>query len=223
MRVLVGCEESQVVTTAFRARGHEAYSCDLVSTRGEHPEWHIKGDIRGVLVRDSVQSILHENSGSEWDLGIFFVPCTDLAVSGARWFPQKRADGSQRQAIEFFLDCFNANIPKIAIENPINIMCGKRTYIKKHFPDLYEKAKVLPEPQIIQPWMFGHMEQKTTCLWLKGLPPLKETNNVYDAMMKLPERERQRIHYMSPGSNRARDRSVTYRGVADAMAGQYSF
>ena len=221
MRVLVGCEESQVVCKAFRALGHEAYSCDLVPTRGDHPEWHIQWDINSVLVRDSVQSILHGGSGTDWDMMIVFVPCDHLAVSGARWFEEKRADGRQRTAIEFFLRMFNADIPLIAIENPIGIMSGKREYLKKHFPDLYEKAKLLPDPQIIQPWMFGHMEQKSTCLWLNGLPPLKETNNVYDEMMKLPKSERERIHHMPPGECRSRDRAVTYSGIAKAMSEQW--
>jgi len=221
--VLVACEESQVVTAAFRAKGHEAYSCDIVSTRGDHPEWHIQGDVLEALWNDhhllQTKDLIWNPSG--WDLGIFFVPCTHLAVSGARWFPEKRANGTQRKAIEFFLKCFNANIPKIAIENPIGILSGKKNYVKEHFPDLYERAKSLPDPQIIQPWMFGHPEQKSTCLWLKGLPELKQTNNVYGEMMKLPRKERERVWYASPGENRARDRAVTYRGVAEAMSEQW--
>jgi hypothetical protein len=140
---------------------------------------------------------------------IAFVPCDHLAVSGARWFPEKRKDGRQRAAIEFFLKCFNSNIPHICIENPIGIMSGKREYLKKWYPDLYEKAKSLPEPQIIQPWMFGHGETKATCLWLKNLPLLKPTNIV--------DGREARVHKMAPGPNRSRDRAVTYAGVAKGM------
>jgi hypothetical protein len=226
MKILVGCEESQIVTSAFRAKGHEAYSCDIMPTRGEHPEWHIKKDLMEVMGhphRYGNQPYYSLNGATwKWDLGIFFVPCDHLAVSGARWFEEKRNDGRQRAAIEFFLKCFNADIPKIAIENPINIMSGKKDYLKKWYPDLYEKAKSLPKPQIIQPWMFGHMEQKATCLWLKGLLPLKETNNVYDEMMKLPRKERERVWHMAPGPDRARDRAVTYAGIGKAMSEQWS-
>lgn len=224
MRVLIGCEESQVVTSAFRAKGHEAYSCDIVPTRGEHPGWHIQLDIHDVL-KDPDYAYWCSNGvlpqAMKWDLGIFFPPCDHLAVSGARWFEEKRNDGRQGAAIEFFLKCFNANIPRICIENPINIMSGKKEYLKKWYPDLYEKAKDLPEPQIVQPWMFGHMEQKSTCLWLKGLPHLEETNNVYAEMMKLTRKERERVWHMAPSPTRARDRAVTYAGIAKAMSEQW--
>ena len=148
MRVLVACEFSQIVTKAFRKKGHDAYSCDLLPTEG-NPDWHIQGDVLKILDND-------------WDMMIAFPPCTHLAVSGARWFKEKQKDGRQQKAIEFFLKLINAPIKKIAVENPICIMS---TIYKK--PD-----------QIIQPWMFGHGETKATCLWLKNLPVLKPTNIV---------------------------------------------
>lgn len=200
MRVLVACEFSGRVRDAFRALGHNAYSCDLLNTETPGPHYH--GDVLEFL-----------DSDSEWDLMVAFVPCDHLAVSGARWFAEKRASGVQRKAIEFFLKIWNAPIDKICIENPIGIMSGKRNYLKEHFPDLYEKAKVLPKPQIIQPWQFGHGETKATCLWLKNLPKLVPTNIV--------EGREQRVHKMAPGPNRAKDRSRTYPGIAAAMAEQW--
>jgi hypothetical protein len=183
MKVLVACEESQAVTIAFRNRGHEAYSCDLLPCSGGHPEWHIQGDAIEQLKR-------------EWDLVVAFPPCTDLAVSGARWFPQKRADGRQQRSIEFFMHFANYS-GRIAIENPIGIM-----------------SSVWRKPdQIIQPWQFGHGETKATCLWLKGLPLLKPTNIV--------EGREGRIWKMPPSADRGKLRSKTYEGIARAMAEQW--
>ncbi len=147
-RILVACEESQEVAKAFRACGHEAWSCDLLPCSGGRPEWHIVGDVLDVL-------------GQSWDAVIAFPPCTDLAASGARWFAEKQADGRQQKAIEFFLR-FTKLPCKWAIENPVGIM--SRLYRK---PD-----------QIIQPWQFGHGETKATCLWLSGLPKLQSTQVV---------------------------------------------
>lgn len=132
-----------------------------------------------------------------WDLMIAFPPCDDLAVSGARWFPEKIATGRQQRSIAFFLSLAQANIPKIAIENPIGIMS---THYRK--PD-----------QIIQPWQFGHPEVKSTCLWLKGLPKLTPTSIV--------DGREPRIWKMAPGPNRKRDRAETFEGVAKAMAEQW--
>ena len=185
MKVLIACEFSGIVREAFKARGHDAWSCDLLPT--EIPGQHQQGDIRELT----------------WypyglDLIIAHPPCTDLAVSGARWFPEKRANGSQQKAIEFFMwfaeeiDC-----PKICIENPIGIMST-----------LYRKPD-----QIIQPWQFGHGETKATCLWLQGLPKLEPTNIVSG--------REQRIHNMPPGPDRWKERSRTYQGIADAMADQW--
>lgn len=135
------------------------------------------------------------NPSWKWDMVIAFPPCTHLAVSGARWFKFKRK--VQKEAIQFFMDLVNAPIPKIAIENPISIMS---TYYRK--PD-----------QIIQPWQFGHGETKATCLWLKGLPKLQPTNIV--------DGREQRVHKMSLSKDRGKLRSITYQGIADAMAKQW--
>ena len=194
MRVLVACEESQRVCQAFRDHGHDAYSCDILSTSGDHPEWHIQGRAELYFY------------WRDWDLMIAFPPCTNLAVSGAAWFAEKIKDGRQQAAIDFFMEFVNADIPKIAIENPVGIMS---TVYRK--PD-----------QIIQPWMFGHPEQKKTCLWLKGLPKLYptstslecENNRTHAKMMKLPRKERERIHYLSPSRERAKIRSKTFLGIA---------
>ena len=151
MKILIGCEESQAVTIEFRKLGHEAYSCDLKACTGGHPEWHIQDDLLKVIARGG------------WDMLIAFPPCTHLAVSGAKHFDIKRKDGRQASAIKFFMDCVNAPIHKIAIENPVGIMATEY-----RVPD-----------QIIQPYHFGDPFTKTTCLWLKNLPKLKATH--YDA------------------------------------------
>ena len=192
MKVIVGCEESQVICKAFRAKGHEAYSCDIIPCNGGHPEWHIQDDVLNHL-------------GDGWDLGIFHPMCTHLAVSGARWFKEKEI--VQNEAIVFFFECVNAPIPKICIKNPIGIMST-----------LYRKPD-----QYIQPYEYGHPETKKTCLWLKGLPKLVETNNVRDGMLLLPKKQQNRIHYMSPSDNRSSERSKTYTGWAEAMATQWNF
>lgn len=184
MKALIACEESQAVTIEFRKRGVEAYSCDLFECSGGHPEWHILCDVLPLLEQD-------------WDLVIAFPPCTDLAVSGARWFPEKRANGSQQRAIDFFLQ-FTKLKCKWAIENPIGIMSS-----------YYRKPN-----QIIQPWMFGHGETKATCLWLNGLPKLVPTEEV--------EGRDQRIWKLPPSEDRAKLRSKTYQGIAQAMAAQWT-
>lgn len=184
MRVLVACEESQEVCKAFRAHGHEAYSCDIQECSGGHPEWHLQVDVLEILKM-------------RWDLIIAHPPCTDLSVSGARWFAQKRADGRQQRSIDFFMKFTNLDCPRVAIENPVCIMS---TVWRK--PD-----------QIIQPWQFGHGETKATCLWLKGLPTLKPTNIVSG--------REQRVWKMPPSSERAKARSKTFPGIALAMAEQW--
>jgi len=189
MKVLVACEESQAVTIELRKLGHEAYSCDIEPCSGGHPEWHIQSD---------VLPLLNKKNGFSWDMIIAFPPCTHLCVSGARHFKQKREDGRQQSAIEFFMNFVIADCPKIAIENPIGIMS---TYYRK--PD-----------QIIQPWQFGHGETKATCLWLKGLPTLNPTN-IVDGRM-------QRIWRMPNTPQRAKLRSKTYPGIAKAMAAQWA-
>jgi hypothetical protein len=143
--------------------------------------------------------------GNGWDLMIAHPPCTHLAVSGAAHFAKKRASGVQDEALDFVRLLLNAPIPKIALENPVSIISSR---IRK--PD-----------QIVQPWMFGHLEQKATCLWLKGLPSLKATNDVKEEMMKLPKNQRQRLHYLPPSADRWKIRSQTFQGIADAMAAQW--
>ena len=169
MRVLVACEESQEVTKRLRKMGHEAYSCDLLPTSGKNPEWHIQADALEIVKMD-------------WDMVLAFPPCTHIAVSGARWFEEKKRNGKQYLGIGFFL-AFTAldHVPRVAIENPMSIMS---TVYRK--PD-----------QVIQPWMFGHPETKATCLWLKGLPKLVPTNDVYEEMQTLPERERESTPYVA--------------------------
>lgn len=193
MRVLLACEESQVVTEEFRRGGHQAYSCDLLPTSGWHPEWHIQGDALEIAKMD-------------WDMVIAFPPCTHLSSSGARWFKDKQRDGRQQRGIGLFL-AFTAldHVPMVAIENPVGIMSS-----------LYRKPN-----QIIQPWMFGHPESKATCLWLKGLPELKPTCDVREEMESLPASERGKVHHMPPSPDRGMLRSKTYRGVARAMADQW--
>lgn len=184
MKVLVACEESQAVTIAFRKLGHEAYSCDTDPCSGGHTEWHLQQDVIPLLKQ-------------EWDMIIAFPPCTHLAVSGARWFDEKRKDGRQQKAIEFFMRFTKSKCKKISIEQPIGIMSTK-----------YRKPD-----QIIQPWQFGHGETKSTCLWLKGLPLLLPT--------KIVEGREQRIWKLPPSKDRSSLRSKTYAGIAKAMAEQW--
>ena len=183
MKVLVACEYSGVVREAFSQRGHDATSCDLLPT--EIPGKHIQGDVLEVIKQE------------QFDLMIAHPPCTDLAVSGAKWFKEKRADGRQQRALEFVQQLLDAPIPMIALENPVSVIS---TYIRK--ADIY-----------IQPWQFGHGETKKTGLWLKGLPLLRPTNIV--------EGREQKVWKMPPSENRWKDRSRTYQGIADAMAEQW--
>lgn len=149
---------------------------------------------------------MREVLGQSWDLAICHPPCDHLASSGARWFKQKQADGRQQAGIDFFMLFTDLpHIPKVAIENPVGIMSTR-----------YRKPD-----QIIQPWMFGHPETKATCLWLKGLPLLEETDNVKEYMETLPPKLKNRIHYMPPSEDRAKLRSRTYPGIAKAMAQQW--
>jgi site-specific DNA-cytosine methylase len=194
MKILVACEESQVVCNAFRAKGHEAWSCDILPTSGSHPEWHIQDDVMNVLRHDIVSPF-----SCEYDMVIAFPPCTDLAVSGARWFEEKRKDGRQQKSIMFFEFFTYLKNKYVAIENPIGIMSS-----------LYRKPD-----QIIQPWQFGHGETKATCLWLKNLPLLVPTDIV--------EGREQKVWKMPPSEDRAKLRSKTYKGIAEAMADQWNF
>ena len=180
MKVLVACEYSGRVRDAFRSKGHEAVSCDLLPT-----------DVPGPHYQGPVEEILSDG----WDLMVAHPPCTHLAVSGARWFKDKEQE--QRQALDFVRLLFGAPVNKIALENPVSIISS---HIRK--PD-----------QIIQPWQFGHGETKKTCLWLKNLSPLKAT--------KIVDGRENRIHRMAPSADRWKLRSMTYQGIADAMADQW--
>ena len=172
MKVLVACEESQTVCSAFRKRGHEAYSCDIQECSGGHPEGHIQDDVLRILngykgcgygcAWFTTNDGKNHETPEKWDLIIAHPPCTDLAVSGARWFKEKQKDGRQQKSINFFMQFVEADCEKIAIENPISIM--SRIYRK---PD-----------QIVQPFWFGHPYRKSTCLWLKNLPLLETTDMV---------------------------------------------
>lgn len=183
MKVLIACEYSGAVRDAFSALGHDAMSCDLLPT--ETPGQHYQGDVRDVI-------------DYPWDLAICHPPCTHLSVSGARHFAEKRLDGRQQSAVSFFMMLAKADIPRIAIENPVCIMSS-----------MWRKPD-----QIIQPWQFGHGETKATCLWLKNLPLLVPTEIV--------DGREARIHMMAPGPDRAKERSRTYEGIAKAMANQWS-
>ena len=180
MKVLVACEFSGIVRDAFAKKGHEAFSCDILPTESEG--YHLQCDVTEII-----------NDG--WDMMIAHPPCTHLAVSGARWFKEKQQE--QAEALEFVRLLLNANIEKIALENPISIISS---HIRR--PD-----------QIIQPWQFGHGETKSTCLWLKNLPKLIPTNIV--------EGREQRIWKLPPGADRWKQRSRTFTGIAAAMAEQW--
>ncbi len=182
MKVLVACEYSGRVRDAFARLGHFAMSCDLLPS--DSAGLHYQGDVTDILDQG-------------WDLMIAHPPCTHLAVSGARHFAAKKESGVQQEALEFVRLLMNADIPKIALENPISIISSN---VRK--PD-----------QIIQPWQFGHGETKSTCLWLKNLPKLTPTNVV--------DGRSDRIHRMPPSPDRWKLRSTTYQGIADAMATQW--
>lgn len=181
MRILVACEFSGIVRDAFLAAGHDALSCDLLPT--ESPGPHYQGDVRDILY-------------DGWDLMIAHPPCTHLAISGARWFKDKREQ--QAAALDFVRLLLDAPIPQIALENPVSVIA----------------SHIRPSDQTIHPWQFGHGETKTTCLWLKNLPPLIPTCIVTG---RVP-----RVHWMPPSKNRAKERSRFYPGIAVAMAAQWA-
>ena len=237
MKILIACEESQAVCKAFREKGHEAYSCDIIDCSGGHPEWHIKQDVLSLLdgAKNKDKDVmwffktqdgeLHELPW-RWDMIIAFPPCTDLAVSGARHFKKKRADGRQKDSIEFFCQFLKADCDKIAIENPIGIISGD--YIPKWFPELAEKYNLpLKQSQIIQPYEYGHNAKKSTCLWLKGLPLLKPTEIVEPDLVQYTCKSGKKVtfsRHMVQGfenGERAKSRSKTFPGIAKAMAEQW--
>ena len=210
MRILVACEESQAVTKELRKLGHEAFSCDLLPCSGGHPEWHYQQDVFEIIEKG-------------WDMMIAHPPCTFLAVSGARWLYNK--DGSkneerwnnQAEALDFVQRLMDAPIDKIAVENPISVISSN---IRK------------PE-QIIQPWMFGDKAQKSTCLWLKNLPKLEPTDIVekgefIEFVSKKGVKKKQPKWYFdalkqakTPAERRTL-RSKTFKGIAEAMAKQWT-
>lgn len=194
MKILIACEESQAVCIEFRKLGHEAYSCDILPCSGGHPEWHLQEDVVPLLEKD-------------WDMVLAFPPCTHLAVSGARHFAKKIKDGRQQQGIDFFMLFANCECEKVVIENPVGIMSTKWRK-----PD-----------QIIQPYQFGHEAQKTTCLWIKGLPLLKPTKIVGKGeMITFKSGKRMAAWYSNiPSKERALVRSKTFPGIAKAMAEQW--
>lgn len=215
MRVLIACEFSGVVREAFRKRGHDAWSCDLRPAKDGSP-YHIIGDIQKIRVGGFGIFRWQPN----WDLLIAHPPCQKLALCAARWQhdhwvkrknkPDRWHNGSKhraqrKEAVDFFRWLLNAPVEKRCIENPKSVA----------------STLVAPMSQTIHPWQFGHMEQKTTWLWLRNLPPLKHTNNVHAEMMKLSKQDRERIFYMAPSEERESLRSITFQGIADAMADQW--
>ena len=193
MRILIACERSGIMREAFRALGHDAWSCDVEPADDGSP-YHIQGDVLAHL-------------GDGWDMMIAHPPCTDIAVSGARWFKQKREDGRQERALDFVRALLDAPIPRIALENPVSIIS---TRIRK--PDC-----------IVQPWMFGDEATKTTCWWLKGLPVLKPTNIVGKGERHVTRSGRSLPGWynLPPSPDRARIRSQTFAGMAAACAAQW--
>lgn len=202
MRILLACEESQVVCKGFRDIGHEAFSADILPCSGGYPEWHIQGDVLEIL-------------SDGWDMMIAFPPCTHLAVSGARHFKKKIEDGRQQQGIDFFMAMINAPINKIAIENPIGIMSS-----------VYQKPT-----QIIQPYYFGDPFSKATCLWLKDLPKLihiKEAPLFPELVTHTHKGEfvtfssgKRMPKWYSQASGNGHLRSKTFPGIAKAMVEQW--
>jgi hypothetical protein len=198
MRVLVACEYSATVRDAFRALGHDAWSCDILPTDGD-PRWHIEGD--------ALEAVY---GGGHWDLMIAHPPCTYMTNAGVTWLhkdPTRWAKLDEGAA--FFKALWDAPIERIAIENPV-----MHKYAK-------ERIGGMQQTQTIQPYQFGHMEQKATCLWLKGLMPLRPTTDLKAETKALPDNQRQRLHYLPPSADRWKLRSTTFKGIAEAMADQW--
>ena len=216
MKVLIACEESQRVCSAFREQGHEAYSCDIIEPSGKHLEWHILQDVIPLLDGNCIFNTMDgvEHFIDKWDLIIAHPPCTYLTVTGNRWFNVEKYGDKAREriklreeAIEFFMTIANADCEHIMIENPVGVMS---TRWRK--PD-----------QTIQPWWFGDPYEKRTCLWLKGLPPLVKTNEVKpEARQQLVSGKSMPTWYSNaPKKDRAKIRSQTFPGFAKAMAEQW--
>ena len=195
MRILVACEYSGRVREAFRKLGHDAWSCDLLPSDDNSP-YHIQGDVLKIL-------------DDGWDMMIAHPPCTYLTNAGVSWLHKRPERWEQmKDGAEFFKTLLDAPIPLIAVENPI---------MHKYAVEIIGRR----QDQVVQPWMFGHMERKGTCLWLKGLPKLAHTDNVKEEMLKLPKNKQQRLHYLPPSKDRWKLRSTTYQGIANAMAEQW--
>lgn len=194
LNVLVACEFSGAIRDELLELGHNAWSCDLLPGEGKFVDYHMQGDVRDVLVPE------------KWDLMIAHPPCTHLAVSGARWFKDKKQE--QQEALDFVQMLMDAPIPHIAIENPVSVIS---TRIRK--PD-----------QIVQPWMFGDEATKTTCLWLKSLPPLEPTEIVGKGERHVTKSGKSlpKWYNLPPSEDRAKLRSMTFPGMAKAMATQWS-
>ena len=227
MKILVACEESQRVCSAFRARGHESYSCDIIECSGGHPEWHIQQDVLPLLNGNceftTVNGTPHKIEG-RWDMIIAFPPCTHLAVSGAPSFAKKREDGRQREGLEFFCKFFDADCDKVVIENPVNILSGD--YCPKWFPDIAEKYGLPRKPsQYIQPYEYGEPTRKKTGLWIKGLPNLKPTNIVEPELITYKTKDgatrTDTLWHHYTGKGNGKERSKTFIGIAEAMAEQW--
>jgi len=193
MKILIGCEESGRVREAFRGVGHDAWSCDLLPCTENPSKYHIQDDLLKVI------------KSEKWDMIIAFPPCTHLAISGAKWFPEKIADGRQQAAIDFVQQIWDAECPRIAIENPVGV--------------LSTKSKLGKASQYIQPYWFGERTRKKTGLWLKGLPKLVPTDMI--DISKVSEKELNKLYYLAPSPTRALERSKTFHGVANAMASQW--
>lgn len=196
MRVIVGCEFTQIVTKAFRARGHEAYSCDILPCEGGHPEWHLQEDILEVLKRE------------QFDLGIFHPPCTYIANSGVRWLFEKAGRWEQLDnACKFFNSLYNAPIKKVCVENPR--------------PHKWATEKIGKYSQCVQPYYFGEKQKKATCLWLKNLPPLMSTQIIYPPTNREEKKKWEKVWREPPGINQAKNRSKTFPKIANAIAEQW--
>lgn len=220
-RILVACEESQAVTVELRKRGHDAFSCDIMPCSGNHPEWHICGDVLPLLDGNCFFMCMDDSRhiiDGKWDMIIAFPPCTYLTNTGNKWFNVERFGEKaikrhelRKDAIEFFMAFVNADCEQIAIENPIGCMST-----------MYKKPN-----QIIQPYMFGHQERKSTCLWLKGLPDLIPTDVVEPNIIVYKNGKGTdspwHVNTMSlPPLERAKARSKTFPGIAKAMAEQWT-
>ena len=216
MKVLVACEESQRECIAFRKRGYEAYSCDIQEPSGGHPEWHILGDALKAIEGGRITTMDGKTHDiGRWDLLIAHPPCTYLTLAGNKWFKPEFSDRfpdrqkQRKEAVEFFMAFANADCDRIAIENPVGIMSSKWRK-----PDQY-----------IEPYMFGDPEKKKTGLWLKNLPLLKPTNIVEPVIIRCKSGANEPRWHMEtmhlPKEERSRVRSLTFIGIAEAMAEQW--